>query len=186
MSNQHHGDGGKTNLYGGPRVSKTHQIFAALGAVDELNSVLGLVLSTYPQDEHATRLAWIQERLFALGSDLANPEHAEHSDFIDQKDVTTLDEWLESYRSSLPPLQHFILPGGAPAAASVNVGRAICRRAERETLRLGKETSIRPEATIFLNRLSDVLFEMARAINHDAGTPEPEWIGPRDRKTRQK
>lgn len=182
MSAQHHGDGGETSLYGGQRISKTHQIFAALGAVDELNSALGLVLSTCPRDEHAMRLAWIQERLFALGSELANPERATRGDFVDQKDVTTLDEWLESYRSSLPPLRHFILPGGAPTATSVNFGRAICRRAERETLRLGKETSLRPETTIFLNRLSDVLFEMARTINHNAGTPEREWLGPRDRK----
>ena len=182
MSTQHHGDGGETSLYDGQRISKTDQIFAALGAVDELNSALGLALSASPRTEHATRLAWIQERLFALGSDLANPERAEYGDWVQHNDVTTLDDWLESYRSSLPQLRHFILPGGTPAAATVNLARAICRRAERETLRLAKEINLRSEANIFLNRLSDVLFEMARAMNHDTETPEREWLGPRDRR----
>ena len=183
MTTQHRGDSGETSLYGGQRISKTHQIFAVLGAIDELNSAFGLVLSSDPSHQHAERLVWIQDRLFALGSELANPAHAEHGDFVDQKDVRTLDEWLQAYRSSLPPLRHFILPGGTPTAAGVNLGRSICRRAERETLRLGKEASIRPETTIFLNRLSDVLFEMARAINHEANTTDREWLGPRDRKT---
>lgn len=183
MSTQHRGDSGETSLYGGQRISKTHQIFAVLGAIDELNSAIGLVLSSDPSHQHAERLVWIQDRLFALGSELANPAHAEHGDFVDQKDVRTLDELLQAYRSSLPPLRHFILPGGTPTAAGVNLGRSICRRAERETLRLGKEASIRPETTIFLNRLSDVLFEMARAINHEANTTDREWLGPRDRKT---
>ena len=183
MTTQHRGDSGETSLYGGQRISKTHQIFAVLGAIDELNSAIGLVLSSDPSHQHAEKLVWIQDRLFALGSELANPAHAEHGDFVDQKDVRTLDEWLQAYRSSLPPLRHFILPGGTPTAAGVNLGRSICRRAERETLRLGKEASIRPETTIFLNRLSDVLFEMARAINHEANTTDREWLGPRDRKT---
>ena len=183
MTTQHRGDSGETSLYGGQRISKTHQIFAVLGAIDELNSAIGLVLSSDPSHQHAEKLVWIQDRLFALGSELANPAHAEHGDFVDQKDVRTLDEWLQAYRSSLPPLRHFILPGGTPTAAGVNLGRSICRRAERETLRLGKEASIRPETTIFLNRLSDVLCEMARAINHEANTPDREWLGPRDRKT---
>ena len=181
MSTQHHGDGGETSLYDGQRISKTDPIFAALGAVDELNSVLGLAISTSPRTEHAMRLAWIQERLFALGSDLANPKGVEHGDWIHHNDVATLDDWLEGYQSSLPPLRHFILPGGIPAAATVNFARAICRRAERETLQLAKEVDLRPEAMIFLNRLSDVLFEMARAMNHDTNTPEREWLGPRDR-----
>ncbi len=183
MSNQHHGDGGETSLYDGQRISKTHQIFAVLGAIDELNSVIGLVLSSDPSHHHAKRLVWIQERLFTLGSEVANPTHAEHGDIVVHEDVRTLDEWLNTYRSCLPPLRHFILPGGTPTAAHVNIGRSICRRAERETLRLGKEASIRPEVTIFLNRLSDVLFEMARAINHETDTPDREWLGPRDRKT---
>ena len=183
MTTQHRGDSGETSLYGGQRISKTHQIFSVLGAIDELNSAIGLVLSSDPSHQHAERLVWIQDRLFALGSELANPAHAEHGDFVDQKDVRTLDELLQAYRSSLPPLRHFILPAGTPTAAGVNLGRSICRRAERETLRLGKEASIRPETTIFLNRLSDVLFEMARAINHEANTPDREWRGPRDRKT---
>ena len=181
MSTQPHGDGGKTSLYDGQRISKTDQIFAALGAIDELNSALGLAISASPRTEHTMRLAWIQERLFALGSDLANPERAEHGDWIHHNDVTTLGDWLEGYRSSLPPLRHFILPGGTPAAATVNFARAICRRAERETLQVAKEVGIRSESKVFLNRLSEVLFGMARAMNHDTKTPEREWLGPRDR-----
>ena len=181
MTRKHHGDRGQTSLFDGARVSKTDARIAALGAVDELNSALGVAMSSCPPGDHLDRLAWIQTRLFTLGSDLANPGGRARGDRITAADTATLDMWLDGYRVDLPPLQHFILPGGTPAAASVNLARTVCRRAEREVFRLASEALVSPDVPVFLNRLSDVLFELARALNHEAGVPENVWLGPRDR-----
>ncbi len=181
MTRKHHGDQGQTSLFDGARVSKTDGRIAALGTVDELNSALGVAMSACPPGDHLDRLAWMQTRLFALGSDLANPGRRARGDRIAPADIATLDEWLERYRADLPPLQHFILPGGTPAAAGVNLARAVCRRAEREVFDLAAQAPVSPHVPVFLNRLGDVLFELARALNHDANVPENIWLGPRDR-----
>ena len=181
MTRTHHGDQGQTSLFDGARVSKTDARIAALGSVDELNSALGVAMSSCPPGDHLDRLAWMQTRLFTLGSDLANPGGRARGDRITSSDVAALDAWLDGYRTDLPPLQHFILPGGTPAAASVNLARTTCRRAEREVFRLASESAVSPEVPVFLNRLSDVLFELGRALNHEAGVPERVWLGPRDR-----
>jgi len=181
LTRKHHGDRGQTSLFDGARVSKTDGRIAALGSVDELNSALGVAMSSCPPGDHLDRLSWMQIRLFTLGSDLANPGGRARGDRITSSDVAALDTWLAGYRQSLPPLQHFILPGGTPAAASVNLARTVCRRAEREVFRLTSESTVSPYVPVFLNRLSDVLFELARALNHEAGVPENVWLGPRDR-----
>ena len=183
MTRKHHGDRGQTSLFDGARVSKTDSRIAALGAVDELNSTIGVAMSSCPPGQQMDRLAWIQTRLFTLGSDLANPGGRARGDRIASADIAVLDTWLDEYRADLPPLQHFILPGGTPAAASVNLSRAVCRRAERDVFRLAGQAAVSPHVPVFLNRLSDVLFELARALNHEAGVPEREWLGPRDRPT---
>lgn len=181
MTRKHHGDQGRTSLFDGARVSKTDSRIAALGAVDELNSALGVAMSSCPAGDHLDRLAWMQTRLFTLGSDLANPGGRSRGDRITSSDVAALDGWLDVYRADLPPLQHFILPGGTPGAAGVNLARTVCRRAEREVFGVASEATVSPHVPVFLNRLSDVLFELARALNHDAGVPDPIWLGPRDR-----
>ncbi len=182
MTRKHHGDQGETSLFDGTRVPKTDLRIAALGAVDETNAAIGLAISACPPDgEHARRLGWVQTRLFALGSDLANPGGRARGDRVTRADVAALDDWLDGYRGTLPPLRNFILPGGAPAAAAVNLARAVCRRAERETFRLDAHAPVRPDVQVFLNRLSDVLFELGRALDHDAGAPDRIWQGPRDR-----
>lgn len=181
MTRKHHGDQGQTSLFDGARVPKTNGRISALGAVDELNSTLGVAMSACQAGDHLDRMAWMQTRLFALGSDLANPGGRDRGDRITAADVETLDAWLDGYRADLPPLQHFILPGGTPAAAGVNLARAVCRRAERDVFRLAAGSAVRPNVPVFLNRLSDVLFELARAFNHEAGVPEHVWLGPRDR-----
>lgn len=183
MTRKHHGDQGQTSLFDGERVSKTDGRIAALGAVDELNSALGVAMSACPPGRHLDRLAWVQTRLFALGSDLANPGRRARGDRIAPEDIAALDGWLDGYRADLPPLQHFILPGGSPAAASTNLARAVCRRAEREVFRLAGHAPVSPHVPVFLNRLSDVLFELARALNHEANVPEHVWLGPRSRPT---
>lgn len=181
MSRKHHGDHGQTSLFDGARLSKTDARIAALGAVDELNSALGVAMGSCPAGDHLDRLAWMQTRLFTLGSDLANPGQRARGDRISAADVKTLDTWLDGYRADLPPLRHFILPGGTPGAAGVNLARTVCRRAEREVFGLASQAAVSPYVPVFLNRLSDVLFELARALNCDAGVPDPIWLGPRDR-----
>ena len=181
MTRKHHGDQGQTSLFDGARLSKTDGRIAALGSVDELNSTLGVAMSACPPGDHFDRLAWMQTRLFTLGSDLANPGGRSRGDRITATDIATLDEWLDLCRAALPTLQHFILPGGTPAAAGVNLARTVCRRAEREVFSLSQQAPVNPHVPVFLNRLSDVLFELARALNHDAGVPEHVWLGPRDR-----
>jgi cob(I)alamin adenosyltransferase len=181
MTRKHHGDQGQTSLFDGARVSKFDTRIAALGTVDELNAALGVAMSSCPPGQHSDRMAWMQTRLLTLGSDLANPGGRARGDRITPSDVSVLDEWLDAYRAELPLLQHFILPGGTPAAASVNLARTICRRAEREVFSLDSEAAVSPDVPVFLNRLSDVLFELARALNHDADVHEHVWLGPRDR-----
>ena len=181
MTRKHHGDQGETSLFDGARVAKTDARISALWSVDELNSALGVAMSFCPPGDHLDRLAWIQTRLFTLGSDLANPGGRSRGDRVSASDIASLDTWLDRYRADLPPLLHFILSGGTPAAAGVNLARTVCRRAEREVFRLASEAAVSPDVPVFLNRLSDVLFELARALNHEAGVPERVWLGPRDR-----
>ena len=175
----HHGDHGETSLYDGTRVTKADAPIEALGAVDELNSWLGFCTAQRDVAGIGDRLRWVQERLLEVGADLANPGGRARSTSLAPGSLQTLDGWLIEYRDALPPLRHFIVPGGHQLAAALHVARSVCRRAERRVWRVVESPA--PEGSpAFLNRLSDVLFEMARLANASTGTEDPQWRGRAD------
>lgn len=153
------GDDGTTGLGDGTRVPKTSARVEAYGTVDEANSVIGMILSTPTLSERlATCLEDIQHDLFELGGELCIPGHSA----IKKRDVAKLEAWLDELNEELPPLKDFILPGGGPAAAACHLARTVVRRAERRTLSLASEAKVRKQVVTYLNRLSDLLFVMAR------------------------
>jgi cob(I)alamin adenosyltransferase len=172
------GDDGTTGLGTGARVPKTSPRIVAFGAVDELNSHIGVVLTTGPCSQVADALRRIQNELFHLGSDLCVPE-ADKATMpvprIEQRHVDALERDLDVMTDALPALENFILPGGAPAAAQLHVARCTCRRAEIEPLRLAAIEPIGPFVVKYLNRMSDALFVMARFQNRHAGVADPLW-----------
>jgi cob(I)alamin adenosyltransferase len=169
------GDDGTTGLGDGTRVAKDSARVAAYGTVDEANSAIGLLLATplpAPQGEAiAALLTTIQHQLFDLGGELCIPGHAA----IQEADVTALEAQLDAFNDPLPPLKDFILPGGGEAAARCHVARTVVRRAERETVTLARHDAVRPEAIRYLNRLSDLLFVLARVLARDSGHGEVLW-----------
>ena len=169
------GDNGTTSLFAGGRVRKTHLRVEAYGTVDELNSVIGLARAHQPPSDQW--LAPIQAQLFHLGADLATPLNAK-SDWVVRMDAGTI-QWLERIidgcSTELPSLTNFVLPGGTLAAAQLHVARTICRRAERLVVALSDEEDIGDHVLPYLNRLSDVLFTLARWENHKAGISEDKW-----------
>ena len=172
------GDAGETSLFDGTRVSKADARVATYGDVDELNAVIGLARATLVKQEAqlAEMLGQIQRDLFALGARLADPAHkiAERvaKAAVAPEDIGRLEGWIDLLEGELPPLRRFILPGGSPAGATLHVARTVCRRAERAMVALG---DLDGELLVYMNRLSDLLFVMARVVNTRAGTPEVEW-----------
>ena len=157
------GDQGSTGLYGGQRLSKTSPRIEAIGAVDETNAAIGVARACLAETPELDRaMDRIQHLLFDLGADLASPGGARR---IGASQIAGLEAEIDRLEGELPPLKAFILPGGVPAAAALHLARTVCRRAERSVVALGEE----PEAAIFLNRLSDLLFVAARAANRDRG-----------------
>ena len=172
------GDSGDTSLFDGTRVRKTDPRVVAYGDVDELQACLGVARSAkLPHDLEDMCLA-LQRDLFALGARLADPAHkiAKRVEkiVIDEASVTRLEGWIDKLDTELPPLRHFILSDGCPAGAFLHFARTVCRRAERSVLLLGSD-AVEPIVIIYLNRLSDLLFTMARAANHRAACPETPW-----------
>lgn len=168
------GDAGNTGLADGRRVPKHDARIETLGEVDELNSHLGLLLTeTLPENVHALLTA-IQNDLFDLGGELALPEHPQ----LGETHVLRLDQAIAELNAQLPPLEEFILPGGTRAAALAHVCRTVCRRAERSLVRLAERDPLSPYPGQYLNRLSDLLFVLARQLNRSVGKPEPTWRGP--------
>jgi cob(I)alamin adenosyltransferase len=165
------GDDGSTGLSDGARIAKDHPRIEAIGAVDELNSAIGIVLAHAPPAAVDSMLTDIQHALFDLGGELSMPEIT----CIQGERVTLLEQWLDSLNADLPPLQEFILPGGSPAAAACHLARAICRRAERRLHTLSQSEAVNPAAVGYLNRLSDLLFVMSRELNRVAGKPDVFW-----------
>jgi cob(I)alamin adenosyltransferase len=161
------GDDGTTGLGDGARVPKTHPRIEAYGTVDEANSALGMVLAVSDLPEAvATRLTQIQHELFDLGGELAVPGYRVMKD----EHVSQLEAWLDDFNAPLPMLKEFILPGGGPATAACHLARAITRRAERCVWALAQEEQIAPEVARYLNRLSDLLFVVARVLaRHERG-----------------
>jgi cob(I)alamin adenosyltransferase len=168
------GDAGETSLGDGSRVPKTDPRIEAYGAVDELNSVVGLVLADDPPFEFRPWLEQVQNDLFDLGADLSVPLEDERERLrVRTEQVERLEELCDLVNERLEPLKSFILPGGTEAAARLHVARSVCRRAERLAVDLAANESVNPAALAYLNRLSDLLFILARAAN--AGTAEPLW-----------
>jgi cob(I)alamin adenosyltransferase len=173
------GDGGETDLLGGPRVAKDHLRVEAYGAVDELNASLGVCAAVTRQADLRGIVQRVQELLFALGSYLATgPAQRPPDDAVSKpraEDVDALEQKIDLLEEELAPLQHFILPGGCQAAAAFHVARTACRRAERRAVRLHRDEPLAEASLRYLNRLSDLLFVMARVENRRAGFPETEW-----------
>jgi cob(I)alamin adenosyltransferase len=171
------GDKGDTSLFGGQRVPKDALRIEAYGTVDELNSVLGVVLADNTNERIAEILTHVQNQLFDLGADLATPRSvaAKTIKRIEPKDAHSLEKIIDSLQSHLKPLRSFVLPGGSPVAARIHFARTVCRRVERVVVRLSRNEDIGEAIMVYLNRLSDLLFILARYANHAAGVQEIKW-----------
>ncbi len=165
------GDDGSTGLGDGSRTDKDAPRVAALGDVDELNSTLGLLLTEPLPEAIRAQLLTIQHDLFDLGGELCIPNFVNLAD----TQVATLDAWLAEHNGTLPPLKEFVLPGGSRAAALAHLARTVCRRAERTVVALGRREPVRAPCRQYLNRLSDLLFVLARVLNHAAGGSDVLW-----------
>ncbi|HET7358852.1 MAG TPA: cob(I)yrinic acid a,c-diamide adenosyltransferase, partial [Rhodanobacteraceae bacterium] len=154
------GDDGSTGLGDGSRVAKDSARVTAYGTVDEANCTIGLVLACEVPDDVRTLLTAIQHQLFDLGGELCIPGHAA----IQDADIERLEQHLDAFNAPLPPLKEFILPGGGEAAARCHLARTVVRRAEREAVALARLEDVRPQAVRYLNRLSDLLFVVARVL----------------------
>lgn len=169
------GDAGQTGLVGGKRVSKTDARLEAYGTVDELNSAVGLAVSLLPKGhEAAALLQEIQNALFNLGSRLAcdDAEMMKHLPMLTDSHVQSLEKKMDEWEAALEPLKNFILPGGSQASSALHLARTICRRAERRTLAV---IGIEPILIVYLNRLSDFLFTLARKVNADQNVKDITW-----------
>jgi cob(I)alamin adenosyltransferase len=174
------GDQGETGLLGGGRVPKDHPRILAVGAIDELNAALGVVRchtsSDEPFSEMDRTLADIQHQLFACGSELGSPDANQRSArLITDATIAELEQSIDRFEATLPPLHEFILPGGCPASAALHVARGICRRAERTLVTASRTETLRVELIQYLNRLGDLLFVVARAANQVAGSQDIPW-----------
>ena len=172
------GDEGTTALFGGGRVSKNDARVRAYGTVDDLNAHLGLVRSLLQGGALDGPLGEIQSRLFDLGADLATPLDARARSTlapIDAADAERLEALIDDSEKQIEPLRQFILPGGHQASAALQVARAVARRAEREVVAAGREAEINPAVRVYLNRLSDLLFVLARRVNAEHGVSEARW-----------
>ena len=176
------GDAGQTALFGGARVSKSSLRVAAYGDVDELNSILGVVRAHDPGARVEGELSRIQSELFDLGAELARDPDSRAdpgSDRIDAESIERLESSVDELERDLLPLKQFILPGGCASASFLHVARTTCRRAERAAVALGADGTVRGELLAYLNRLSDLLFVMARHENHARGVEDVPWVGRR-------
>lgn len=169
------GDKGTTSLVSGHRIAKHHMRIEAYGTIDELNSHIGLAIAL-PALPHEQKqmLQWIQNKLFDLGAYLANDLPDTHPG-VTPSDILRLQAMIDTTDAALPPLRRFVLPGGTVEAAQLHIARTVCRRAERRVTALADTTQIAPDAIIFVNRLSDLLFAMARLANICTDTNEIFW-----------
>jgi cob(I)alamin adenosyltransferase len=174
------GDQGETGLFGGGRVPKDHPRVTAYGEVDELNAAVGFAASLEPQSFDTAFLETIQRDLFTIGAELASPDPAKVDKAlggpgIGEPQIGMLEHMIDGHEAKLAPLRNFILPGGTPKAAAFHLARTVCRRAERSVVALALEQTIRPAILQYLNRLSDLLFVLARAVNAQAGRSDVTW-----------
>jgi cob(I)alamin adenosyltransferase len=174
------GDAGETGLWGGIRVSKDATRVQAYGTVDECNAAVGIARACGVDAGLDAILEQIQDQLFVVGADLATPGEAANIPRIGPDQIGFLEQTIDRLETELEPLRQFILPGGTLGAAHLHLARTICRRAERWLIRLAREeASLSPHANIYLNRLSDCLFVLARAANARAGVRDVPWNNPR-------
>ena len=172
------GDKGFTSLIGGTRVPKHHIRIESYGTVDELNSYIGLIADQDIAGHDKSILKQIQDRLFTIGSSLAaDPEKSKMIiPDLHPEDIELLEKEMDATNLQLPELRHFILPGGSNAISFCHIARCVCRRAERITVHLAEESAVDEKVTIYLNRLSDYLFTLARKIAHENNISENKWI----------
>ncbi|HEY4310382.1 MAG TPA: cob(I)yrinic acid a,c-diamide adenosyltransferase [Pirellulales bacterium] len=170
------GDAGETGLFGGPRVPKDAPRIEAYGTVDELNALLGLVRCETLAPDIDALLARIQNELFDVGAELATPNpQAKNTATLGPKNIAALEEAIDQHEAHLAPLRQFILPGGTRPAALMHLARTVCRRAERRLVTLATTETISPTLVIYLNRLSDLLFVLARSTNQSQGCNDVPW-----------
>ncbi|MCU0621291.1 MAG: cob(I)yrinic acid a,c-diamide adenosyltransferase [Gemmatimonadales bacterium] len=174
------GDAGETALFGGGRVSKDHPRVTAYGDVDELNSAIGVVRATPPLDFHDGLFEAIQRDLFAIGGHLATPDPDKVAAALEKASLSTdrvldFERAIDAADAELPPLRAFVLPAGTPKAAALHVARTVCRRAERHVVHLAMQETVPELFLVYLNRLSDLLFTLARLANHRAGSGDVTW-----------
>lgn len=165
------GDTGQTGLGNGVRINKSHPRIKTIGEVDELNSAIGYLRSFPLESSTLTLLELIQNHCFELGAELCVPDTTQ----ITIEHVAILEQALETLNQELPPLKEFILPGGTPEGAYCHLCRTVCRRAERTLVELAQNETISENSLIYLNRLSDLLFVLARSINRHSGSSEAMW-----------
>jgi len=171
------GDAGETSLFGGTKTRKSNIRIGAYGTVDELNSAIGMVLSYSISRQGETILSQVQNDLFVVGATLATPDPKKaRIDQVSSAEIVNLEQWIDTLEEDLPPLKSFILPGGGGAGSTLHFARTVCRRAERETVLLAESEDIPANAIIYLNRLSDLLFVLARYENKQQGEKETPWI----------
>lgn len=168
------GDAGETGLWGGGRVPKDHVRVAAYGQVDEVNAVIGLARALEPREFGEGALLRIQGDLFTIGAELAQAP-ARSGAAVAGPEVAALEDAIDSHEAKLAPLRNFILPGGTPKAAAFHLARTVCRRAERAVVTLSHQETVNPAILQYLNRLSDLLFVLARAANAAAGHADVQW-----------
>jgi cob(I)alamin adenosyltransferase len=174
------GDQGETGLFGGGRVPKDHPRVAAYGEVDELSSAIGVARATAPSDFFDSLLESVQRDLFAIGGQLASPEPDKVAKALEKADLSgdraaEFEQVMDKADLELPPLRAFVLPAGTPKAAALHLARTVCRRAERSVVHLAHDAPVPAGFVVYLNRLSDLLFTLARLANHRAGTGDVTW-----------
>ena len=174
------GDGGTTGLFGGGRVAKDDARVSASGDVDELNSAIGVARATAPADFSDELLAEVQRDLFSIGGHLATPDPEKVKKALARAElsearVTAFEQAIDTADAELPALRAFVLPAGTPKAAALHLARTVCRRAERSVVHLAGSADVPPLFLVYLNRLSDLLFTLARLANHRGGEGDVTW-----------
>jgi cob(I)alamin adenosyltransferase len=174
------GDSGETGLFGGGRVPKDHPRVAAYGDVDELNSAIGLARAAAPADLFDALLETVQRDLFSIGGHLATPDPERVAKALEKASLSSgriveFETAMDAADAELPPLRAFVLPAGTPKAAALHLARTVCRRAERSTVALARDAEVPELFVVYLNRLSDLLFTLARLANHRGGSGDVTW-----------
>jgi len=177
------GDEGETSLFGAGRVAKAHPRVEAMGAVDELNAAVGWAVTQLEPGTSRERLEALQHDLFTIGAELATPAASggrarPATPALPERRVADMESWIDEADEELPELDAFVLPGGVPSAAALHLARTVCRRAERAVAKLAETDSVAPGVLVHLNRLSDLLFMLARLENHRSGRGDVEWQKP--------